>query len=132
MDEVAVLPEVTPKKPLLSDQQYLWLKNLAMVLLPGTGSLYFGLAQIWSWPGGEQFVGTCALLATFLGIFVKLGERSYDKSDAVNNVGTIHVIPHEDGTTYQLDIGENDPALIEKSGKVVFDVDTVSVGGGGQ
>lgn len=124
------LPAVTPKKPILTDAQYAWFKNLAMVFLPAFGAFYFGLAQIWHFPGGEQVVGTCALVATFLGVFVKLGENSYDNSDASNNVGTLHVLPHEDGTTLLLDIGDTSPEVIEKSGKVVFDVDTSQISGG--
>lgn len=117
------------KKPLLADNVYLWLKNTAMVVLPAVGSLYLAVATIWGLPGAEKVVASCAAAATFLGVIAKLGERSYDKSDASNNVGVIRVNPTEDGTMYQLDLGDTDPAVIDRSGKVVFDVDSpVSAG----
>lgn len=128
MSTTAVTTRSAAKKPLLADNVYLWLKNIAMVVLPATGSFYFGLAEVLGLPGGEKFVAVCALVATFLGVFVKLGERSYDKSDASNNVGTIRVNATPDGTMYQLDLGETDPAVIDRSGRVVFDVDALHAG----
>jgi len=110
------------KLPLLNDKQYAWLKNLSMVVLPGIGTLYLTVATIWGLPKGDAVAGTCVALATFVGLFLKLAESSYDHSDAVNHVGAIQVNSSEDGTTYVLDIGETDPAVIDRSGKVLFDV----------
>lgn len=128
MSEVAVPSRSNAKKPLLADNVYRLLKNVAMVVLPAIGSFYFGLADLWSLPGGEKVAASCALLATLIGVLVKLGERSYDKSDASNNVGTIRVNSSEDGTIYQLDLGETDPSVIDRSGKVVFNVDALQGG----
>ena len=54
-------------KTILSNKQYDILKWVALILLPALGTLYFGLAQIWGFPYGEQVVGTITVIDTFLG-----------------------------------------------------------------
>lgn len=111
------------RKPLLADNVYRNLKNAAMVAIPAFGTLYLAVATIWGLPGGEQVVATCVALSTFLGAFVKVSEISYDASDAVNTVGILRVANQDDVMTYQLDLGDTDPSVIDRSGKVVFHVE---------
>ena len=72
-------------EPLLSKLNsgfYDLLNNLVMVVFPGLGALYFGLAQIWALPEPEKVVGTITVVTIFLGLFVKKAKNDYDNSDA--------------------------------------------------
>ena len=64
-------------KTFLSNKQYDILKWIAMVLLPALGTLYFGLAQIWGFPYGEQIVGTITVVDTFLGVILGISNAQY-------------------------------------------------------
>lgn len=66
----------------LSNKAYDVLKFTALVFLPASGALYFGLSQIWGFPNGEEVVGTITLLDVFLGSILRLSTNKYDKSDA--------------------------------------------------
>ena len=66
--------EVSPKR---SSKPYDIIKQMVEFGLPATGALYFGLAQIWGFPGGEKVVGTLAVLATFLGGWLKISRSQY-------------------------------------------------------
>lgn len=56
------------------------LKNMALVILPAIGALYFGVAQIWGLPKAEEVVGTVAVITTFVGVVVKAAQVSYNNS----------------------------------------------------
>ncbi len=64
-------------KSFLSNKQYDILKWIALVLLPAVGTLYFGLAQIWGFPYGEQIVGTITVVDTFLGVILGISNAQY-------------------------------------------------------
>lgn len=64
-------------KTFLSNKQYDILKWIALVLLPAIGTLYFGLAQIWGFPYGEQIVGTITVVDTFLGVILGISNAQY-------------------------------------------------------
>ena len=64
-------------KTFLSNKQYDILKWIALVLLPALGTLYFGLAQIWGFPYGEQIVGTITVIDTFLGVILGISNAQY-------------------------------------------------------
>ena len=64
-------------KSFLSNKQYDILKWIALVLLPALGPLYFGLAQIWGFPYGEQIVGTITVVDTFLGVILGISNAQY-------------------------------------------------------
>lgn len=110
------------KKPLLADNVYAWLKNVSFVILPALAVLFLGFGELFDLEWPAKAAATCGLLATFVGALLKIGEKSYDNSDASNNVGVINVVRDQDGTVYQLDLGDTDPEVIDRSGKVVFNV----------
>ena len=56
------------------------LKFVALVLLPGLGAAYFGLAAIWGLPNAEEVVGTVTVVDTFLGLIIKWQGDRYKKS----------------------------------------------------
>ena len=103
------------KKPVLTDEVYDVLNNIVKLGLPALGALYFGLAQIWGLPYGEQIVGTIAILATFGGVVLAISKSQYNKSDAkfdgelvVSNASD-PVVP----TNYNFNVGDID-ALNDK------------------
>ena len=64
---------------MLPDKVYDVLKWITLIVLPAIASLYFGLAQIWSFPYGEQVVGTIAVVCTFLGAILGISSANYNK-----------------------------------------------------
>lgn len=63
----------------LSNRAYDVLKWITLIVLPAIASLYFGLAQIWGFPYGEQVVGTIAVVCTFLGAILGISNVRYKK-----------------------------------------------------
>ena len=63
----------------LSNKTYDILKWVAQIALPALGALYFGLAQIWGFPYGEEIVGTIAVIDTFLGTLLGISSAQYYK-----------------------------------------------------
>lgn len=85
------------KTPLLNNLTYDVLNNIVTLGLPAAGAFYFGLATLWDWPAAEQVVGTCAVLAVFAGVLIKISKSSYGKTVADKD-GVINVYPQGDGT----------------------------------
>lgn len=69
----------------IPDKYYDILKEIAQVVLPALGTLYFALATIWGFPYGEQVVGTITALDAFLGACLHISTKSYAGD------GTMHV-----------------------------------------
>ena len=69
---------------MLSNKAYDILKWIAMYLLPALGTLYFALAGIWSFPYGEEVVGTTTAGDTFLGVLLGMSTAQYNKVEGVN------------------------------------------------
>lgn len=68
----------------MKNNTYDKLKNMALVILPAIGALYFGVAAIWGLPKAEEVVGTIAVLTTFVGVVVKAAQVSYNKGPGDN------------------------------------------------
>lgn len=64
----------------MSDKTYDTLKWIAQILIPALGTLYFALAGIWSFPYGEQIVGTLTAIDTFLGVILGISSANYNKA----------------------------------------------------
>lgn len=62
---------------LMSNKTYDVMKWIAQYLLPGIGTLYFGLASIWGLPYGEEVVGTITAVDTFLGVLLGISSVQY-------------------------------------------------------
>ena len=65
----------------MSNKVYDVLKWCAQILLPALATLYFALAQIWSFPYGEQIVGTLAAVDAFLGALLGISTMLYNKGE---------------------------------------------------
>lgn len=64
----------------MTNKTYDVLKFIAQILLPAFGALYFGLAEIWNLPYGEQVVGTITIVDTFLGALLGVSSNTYYKT----------------------------------------------------
>ena len=70
-----------------SSKIYDILKEVAQVVLPALGTLYFALSQIWALPFGEQIVGTIMAIDAFLGACLHISNKNYT-GDGVLNIDT--------------------------------------------
>ena len=61
----------------MSNSTYDKWKWIAQILIPAVSALYFGIAQIWGLPYGEQIVGTLACIDTFLGVILGVSTKNY-------------------------------------------------------
>lgn len=116
-------PESKPATPVLSNQVYDLLKYIAQIVLPGVGTFYFAIAQIWGLPHAGQVVGSITAADVFLGLLLGLTTVSYNRSGAAYD-GDMDVA-HVDGVThFQLNLN-GDPADLPQQDKVVFKVNKV-------
>ena len=81
MSENEISGQKSTKAPFLSNAWYDHITWLVRYGLPGIGTLYFTLAQIWGLPAGEQVVGTITAVALFLGVVLGVSSRQYRDSD---------------------------------------------------
>lgn len=70
------------KGPWVTDGMFNVLRLLVELVLPASGSLYLGLAEIWGLPHRMEVVGTIAVVTTFLGVCLKLLRSNYEASEA--------------------------------------------------
>ena len=63
----------------MTDKTYDILKEVALVVLPALGTLYFALAGIWGFPYGEEVVGTITAIDMFLGAVLHISTKNYQK-----------------------------------------------------
>lgn len=68
---------------MLNNKLYDVLKWIAQIVIPAIAALYFGLANIWGLPYGEEIVGTLTVLDAFLGALLGISTVQY-KKDAKN------------------------------------------------
>lgn len=73
--------------PVLSAKWYARLKWFVLIFLPAFSSLYFGMSAIWmELPAAVEVVGSCALLATFLGLLLGLSNQNFNKQGADGSI----------------------------------------------
>lgn len=114
-------PQIHPEQPYLTNKQYNVLKRITQIVLPAAGSLYFGLAAIWSLPAAEQVVGSIALLTTFFGVTLEVSSRRYDIISA-DPEGQLVVKEGEDGKKlFSLELNRP-PEEIEQMDTIRFKV----------
>jgi imidazoleglycerol phosphate synthase glutamine amidotransferase subunit HisH len=68
----------------ISDKTYDTLKWVAQFFLPGLGTMYFALANIWGLPSPEKVVGTIVALDAFLGALLGLSMLQYQATQKMN------------------------------------------------
>ena len=87
---------------LLNNKVYTIVKWVTQYLLPGSGTLYFTLAQIWGLSYGEQVIGTIAALNIFLGVLLGISSASY-REKGMDGQFLIDTSGEKD--IYRLDLG---------------------------
>lgn len=98
------------------------LKYVALVLLPAAGTLYYGLAQIWGLPAGDNVVGSIVVVDTFLGILLHISNTQYQSSDAKYD-GAVVVTGEDEGSkNFTLNVN-GDLDTMHKKKELVFKVD---------
>lgn len=107
----------------LSPTLYNRLKFLVQVVLPAFGSLYFGLGAIWGLPAADKVVGTCTLVATFLGALVFVSARSYAKSDAkFDGIVTVVEDPVSGKRTVSFEVPGDPNDILEQKDQLLLKV----------
>jgi len=76
----------------LSDRTYQKLKYAVQFVLPGLGTLYFTLSQIWGFPFGEAVLGTISAVSLFLGVLIGISNYRYVPTGDI-------VVGEQDGAT---------------------------------
>lgn len=109
---------------ILPNKVYDLLKKTTTIVLPGLGSLYLALAQIWGLPAAEQVTGTIVAVNLFLGLLLAFGSSSYNNSED-KYAGTLDVTPHPDGTPRAVFALNDDPTEVPLGKEVVFKVGKV-------
>lgn len=118
-------PNTNKDKFMLSNREYNHLKFFALVVIPGLGALYFGLAQIWGLPKAEEIVGSITVIDTFMGVLLGISTKRYNQSDAQYG-GQINVEESVTGKkTFTLQIN-GDPEDLELMDSVTFKVNPSS------
>lgn len=99
-------------KFVLGDKMYAFGRQAVQLYIPALSAAYFALANIWNFPNPEKVCGSCAILATFLGVVLKVSTTQYNKSDKAYD-GTVTVTPHESGSKININVDPFD--LIDKT-----------------
>ena len=73
----------TAETSLLSNKTYDFIRFLVELFLPGLGTLYFALSQIWGLPYGEAVVGSVVAVTVFLGSLIKVSRAKYTPAESV-------------------------------------------------
>lgn len=68
-------------KWMLTDSAYSLGKKTVQVYIPAFSALYYGLGKIWGFPAVENVVGSCAIIAVFIGTVLGISSSNYDKSE---------------------------------------------------
>lgn len=103
----------------LSNKAYDVLKRFTTIVLPGIGTLYFAIAQIWNLPYAEQVVGTVTAIVTFLGGVLQISANNYS-GDGVLKIDTKSIANRD---IYRLDI-TTPLAEVEKKDSIMLKVKT--------
>lgn len=106
---------------LLNNKLYDILKILALIVFPAIGTLYFTVAGIWRLPAAEEVVSTIVAIDTFLGVLIKVGDMTYNASEARYD-GAMVVTTKPDGNkTFSLDLKDDPEPLADKK-EIIFKV----------
>lgn len=106
----------------ISNTWYDRLKDLVQVVLPGAAAAYLGLDALWDLPKENEVAGTVAVVATFLGLFLKRQAASYE--------GAGDLVIHKDvkdGEIYQSVDWNDHPGTLKDGQNVTLNVRTEDV-----
>lgn len=113
------MSDTTTTTFVLSNRTYEFLKNFVQVYLPAFSALYFGLAAVWGLPYSEEIVGTCAVIAVFLGSCLRISSKQYHESDSAYDGNVVITQKPDGGKMISLEVN-GDPDEIEKKKSIRF------------
>jgi hypothetical protein len=97
------------------------LKRLVEIILPGLGTMYFGLSVFWPLPYVDSIVGSIAVICVFLGLVLRDSSKNYTP-EAPNEMGSFVINTTEiDRAPYRLEL-DADLADLEKKDTISFRV----------
>lgn len=101
-----------------SNKTYDILKWVAQLLLPGIGTLYMGLSDIWSLPYTDQVVATVVAVAFFLNFMLGLSSSAYFRNLVSNSEleSFVNGLDTAQKTLVSKMLGENKKAVNEVPG----------------
>ena len=106
----------------LSNSTYDKLKFVVQIFLPATGSLYFGLDQIWGLGAAEEVVGSISLITLFLGSLLGLSNLSYKQGGGEHDGEMIVTVDQDTGKkTFSLELTA-EPSTLQNKESVTFRV----------
>jgi len=109
---------------LLGDRTYDFFKKLVQIVLPGFGTFYVTLGQLWGFPRGDEVAGTCLALSVFLGLVLGISSAQY-KASGMGYDGEIKIQPQVDGPTQVKFVTKTeDPLAISEKKSATFKVTT--------
>lgn len=101
----------------LSNSVYDKLKLLVSIVMPGVATAYLGLDLLWDLPKENEVVGTIAVLATFLGLFLRRSSAAYGGDGDL-----VVTTDPTDGEVYlQADLNEH-PNAFKNSANVTLNI----------
>lgn len=105
-------------------RMYDFVKAFTLVVLPGIGTFYFALAQLWNLPAAEEVVGTMIALDLLLGGIVKRSSSNYQKNAETAPIsGEIVVTQNRDGDVKDMRFEALvDPFVPTEGQPIVFNV----------
>lgn len=106
----------------LGERTYDRIKFVVTIFLPALGALYAGLAALWGFGYVEQVVGTLAVVATFLGLVMRVSSNNYEPPITDSTpVGGFNLVenPETGKKVVTLDF-DRDPATLESNEQIVF------------
>jgi len=115
------MPEKTSTDYILPSKVYDVLKKTTTVVLPGLGSLYLALAQIWGLPAADKVTGTIVAVNLFLGLLLAFGSASYNNSES-KYAGTVSVDTNPAGNPRAVYSLNEDPTEVDLGKEVIFKV----------
>lgn len=105
---------------ILSPKMYEFMKKLVQIVLPAFSALYIGLAELWGLPRALEVSGTCALLATFLGVCLGISSTTYRKINDLN-AGDLIVKSDDEGSTFRF-VLNTPPEEFDQKQSLTFNV----------
>lgn len=108
---------------MLSNKVYDALKWITQYLLPGFGTLYFALAEIWGLPFAKEIVGTTTAFVAFLGLLLGLSKAVYVNTGKIYD-GELQVTQGPDKDSYVFHV--NDLEALKSKESLRLNVTTTS------
>lgn len=104
-----------------SDKTYGVLKAIAMIYLPGLGTLYVTLAPVWNLPNAAGVGATILAVDTFLGTVLGISTAKYNQSDRYDGVFLVNKEAGADERPYTFHVDSQPEDMADKK-EIVFKV----------